>query len=117
MNLRILLLETKKFSDFLRWGSKLFHSIVIDGKREFLKKLCFVLRKSCVLLIDLKKRKDFTPKKEDNNFSQRRKSKTINKELFPGKFVCFFVSLFKRRKDSALVDKFYNTAVCVGDHH
>ena len=106
MNLRILLLETKKFSDFLRWGFKLFHSIVIDGKREFLKKLRFVLRKSCVLLIDLKKRKDFTPKKEDSNFSQRIKSKTINKELF----VCFFVSLFKRRKDSAV-------SVSVWDHH
>ena len=76
--------------------------------------------------MDFKKRKDFTPKKEDSTFSKRRKSKSINKELFPVKFVCFFVSLFKRRKDSALV-KFYNTAVqflehlqgkvCDGDHH
>ena len=60
--------------------------------------------------MDFKKRKNFTPKKEDSTFSKRRKSKSINKELFPGKFVCFFVSLFKRRKVSALV-KFYNTAV------
>ena len=45
--------------------------------------------------MDSKKRKDFTPKKEDSTFSKRRKSKSINKELFPGKFVCFFVSLFK----------------------
>ena len=76
--------------------------------------------------MDFKKRKDFTPKKEDSPFSKRRKSKSINKELFPGKFVCFFVSLFKRRKVSALV-KFYNTAVrllehlqgkvCDGDHN
>ena len=58
--------------------------------------------------MDFKKRKDLIPKKEDSTFSKRRKSKLINKELFPGKFVCFFVSLFKRRKDSALV-KFYNT--------
>ena len=60
--------------------------------------------------MDFKKRKNFTPKKEDSTFSKRRKSKSINKELFPGKFVCFFVSLFKLRKVSALV-KFYNTAV------
>ena len=43
--------------------------------------------------MDFKKRKDLTPKKEDSTFSKRRKSKSINKELFPGKFVCFFVSL------------------------
>ena len=53
--------------------------------------------------MDFKKRKDFTPKKEDSTFSKRRKSKSINKELFPGKFVCFFVSLFKCRKVSTLV--------------
>ena len=76
--------------------------------------------------MNFKKRKDFTPKKENSTFSKRRKSKPVNKELFPGKFVCFFVSLFKRRKVSAQV-KFYNTAVqllehfqgkvCDGDHH
>ena len=77
--------------------------------------------------MDFKKRNDFTPKKEDSTFSKRRKSKLINEELFPGKFVCFFVSLFKRRKDSAVAVKFYNTVVqllehfqnkvCDGDHH
>ena len=56
------------------------------------------------------KRKDFNPKKEDSTFSKRRKSKSINKELFPGKFVCFFVFLFKSQKVSALV-KFYDTAI------
>ena len=77
--------------------------------------------------MNFKKRKDFTPKKENSTFSKRRKSKSINKELFRGKFLCFFfVSLFKCRKDSALV-KFCNTAVrllehlqgkvCDGDHH
>ena len=76
--------------------------------------------------MDFKKRKDFIPKKEDSTFSKQRKSKSINKELLPSKFVCFFVPLFKRRKVSALV-KFYNTAVrlldhlqgkvCDGDHH
>ena len=48
--------------------------------------------------MDFKKRIGFTPKKEDSTFSKRRKSKSINKELFPVKFVCFFVSLFKRRE-------------------
>ena len=77
--------------------------------------------------MDFKNRKGFTPKKEDSTFSKRRKNKSINKELFPVKFVCFFVSLFKLRKDSALVVKLYNAAVRPieyflgriydGDHH
>ena len=76
--------------------------------------------------MEFKKRKDFTPRKEDRTFSKRRKSKSINKEPFPvSLFVYFFVSLFKCRKDSLV--KFYNTAVrllehlqeevCDGDHH
>ena len=43
MNLRILLLKTEKFSGFLRLGSRLFHSIIVDAKKRFLKKLCFML--------------------------------------------------------------------------
>ena len=41
--------------------------------------------------MDFKKWKDFNPKKKDSTFSKRRKSKAINKELFPGKFLflCF----------------------------
>ena len=42
MNLRSLLLKTRKLSDFLRWRSKLFHSVMVDGKKELLKKLSFV---------------------------------------------------------------------------
>ena len=41
--------------------------------------------------MDFKKRKDFTPKKEDNTFSKQRKSKSINKEPFRGKFVSLFL--------------------------
>ena len=41
--------------------------------------------------MDFKKRKDFTPKKEDSTFSKQRKSKSFNKELFPGKFVSLFL--------------------------
>ena len=67
--------------------------------------------------MDFKKRREITPKKGDSTLSKRRKNKSINKELFPGQFVCFFVSLFKRRKNSALVVKLYNIAVCDGDHH
>ena len=36
-------------------------------------------------------RGDFTPKKEDNTFSKRRKNKSINKERFPGKFFSLFL--------------------------
>ena len=44
MNLRILVLKSDKLSAFLRPGSNLFHSMIVDGKNEFLKKLWFVLR-------------------------------------------------------------------------
>ena len=37
--------------------------------------------------MDFKKRKDFTLKKEDGAFSKRRKSKSINKELFVSLFL------------------------------
>ena len=40
--------------------------------------------------MDFKKRNYFTPKKEDSTFSIRKKSISINKELFPGKFVCLW---------------------------
>ena len=45
MNLRILVLKSDKLSAFLRPGSNLFHSIIVNGKNKFLKKLWFVLRK------------------------------------------------------------------------
>ena len=45
MNLRILVLKSDKLSAFLRPGSNLFHSMIVDGKNEFLKKLWFVLRR------------------------------------------------------------------------
>lgn len=60
--------------------------------------------------MNLKRRKDLTPKKKESTFSKQRKSKTINKELIPGNFVCFFNSIFKRRKDSALAE-FYNAKI------
>ena len=43
MKLSIFSLKTEILLEFLRLGSKLFHSIITDGKKEFLKKLCFVL--------------------------------------------------------------------------
>ena len=43
MKLSIFSLKTEILLEFLRLGSKLFHSIIADGKKEFLKKLCFVL--------------------------------------------------------------------------
>ena len=44
MNLRMLVLKSDRLSAFLRPGSSSFHSIVVDGKNEFLKKLWFALR-------------------------------------------------------------------------
>ena len=58
MNLRMLLLKTEIFSDFLRWRSKLFHSITVDGKKEFLKKLCFVSTRGilCIFRVEYNER-------------------------------------------------------------
>ena len=41
-NFKILLLKTPTFSELRMSGSKLFHSFIVEGKKEFLKKLCFV---------------------------------------------------------------------------
>ena len=41
--------------------------------------------------MDFKKREDFTPKKEDSTFFEWGKSKSINKDLFPDKFVSLFL--------------------------
>ena len=43
MKLSIFSLKTQILLEFLRLKSKSFHSIIVDGKKEFLKKLCFVL--------------------------------------------------------------------------
>ena len=45
MNLRMLVLKSDKLSAFLRPGSSSFHSMIADGKNEFLKKLWFALRR------------------------------------------------------------------------
>ena len=45
INFNILVLKTDKVLAFLRRGSILFHSIIVDGKKEFLKKLRFILRR------------------------------------------------------------------------
>ena len=42
MNFRILLLKILMLLDFLICGSRLFHSFIVEGKKEFLKKSCFV---------------------------------------------------------------------------
>ena len=43
INWRMLFLNVRKFSELQRLGSNLFHSEIVDGKKEFLKKLCFDL--------------------------------------------------------------------------
>ena len=42
MNFKILLLKTPTLSELRMPGSRLFHSFIVEGKKEFLKKLCFV---------------------------------------------------------------------------
>ena len=42
MNFKILLLKTPTLSELWISGSRLFHSFIVEGKKEFLKKLSFV---------------------------------------------------------------------------
>ena len=44
INFRILLLKSSKLFEFRRVGSKLFHSMIVKRKKEFLKKLCLILK-------------------------------------------------------------------------
>ena len=44
MNWRIFILNVRKLSELQRLGSNLFHSEIVDGKKEFLEKLCFDLK-------------------------------------------------------------------------
>ena len=41
---RILFLKSAKLFEFGRVGSKLFQSMLVEGKKEFLKKLCLILK-------------------------------------------------------------------------
>ena len=49
INLRILSLKALGHFDFQRLGSKMFHSRIIAGKKEFLKTLCVMLKKKNVV--------------------------------------------------------------------
>ena len=51
VKLSIFSLKAEILLEFLRLGSKLFHSIIADGKKEFLKKLCFVLIRRILLSV------------------------------------------------------------------
>ena len=45
INFRILFLKTATFFEFQRIGSKLFHTMIVEGKKEISKKLCQMLKK------------------------------------------------------------------------
>lgn len=53
MSLRILVLKTKKLSDFLTQWSKLFHSIMVDREKEFWKS-SFVFRTGMLCIFRVK---------------------------------------------------------------
>ena len=52
MKWRIFFLNIDKLSELQMAGSSLFHSEIVEGKKEFLKKLCFTLKMgmSCTFL-------------------------------------------------------------------
>ena len=47
INFRILFWKTKLFQ-FRRVGLKLFPSMIVEGKKEFLKKLCLILKRNVI---------------------------------------------------------------------
>ena len=51
MKLNIFSLKAEILLQFLRLGSKLFHSIIADEKKEFSKKLYFVLIRGILLSV------------------------------------------------------------------
>ena len=51
MKLSIFSLKTEILLEFLRLEYKLFHSIIPDEKKEFLKKLCFALIRGILLSV------------------------------------------------------------------
>ena len=57
INFNIFFLKTEKLSEFPIVLSRLFHSVTIDGKYEFLKKVCLTLSwgilSMCLVLYEL----------------------------------------------------------------
>ena len=51
INLKILFLKAEKGSEFLNFKSKLLHSMTVDGKKEFIKKLRLPLKSGMLLLV------------------------------------------------------------------
>ena len=45
MNLRILFLKIPKFSELQKLGSRMFLSMIDDGKKEFLQKLRLIFKR------------------------------------------------------------------------
>ena len=51
INFKILFLKAEKVLEFLIFKSKLFHSMTVDGKKEFIKKLCLPLKRGIFSLV------------------------------------------------------------------
>ena len=51
INFKILFLKAEKVLEYLIFKSKLFHSITVDGKKEFIKKWCLPLKRRILSLV------------------------------------------------------------------
>ena len=51
INFKILFLKAEKVSEFCIFKFQLFHSMTVDEKKEFLKKLCLPLERGMLLLV------------------------------------------------------------------
>ena len=48
INFSILFLKTTKFFEFQRVEPKLFYSMIVEEKKDFLKKLCLILKRNVI---------------------------------------------------------------------
>ena len=53
MNCKMLFLKRAKLSELLILLSRLFHSITVEGKNEFLKKVCLTLNRGMLPILFL----------------------------------------------------------------
>ena len=51
INFKILFLKAEKVIEFLIFNSNLFHSVAVDGKKEFIEKSCLPLKREIFSLI------------------------------------------------------------------
>ena len=103
MKWRIFFLNIDKLSELPMAGSSLFHSEIVEGKKEFLKKLCLTLKKG-MLCIFLEVWDECLTLAKTNNIKEKARPTACNftKKWIPSKvhFKDFCQKIFSFRSTS-----------------